>query len=98
MADQIGSVEVGKVADLVVVPQNPLANFKVLYGTGTIQLDDATRQVKHIGGVKYTIHDGIVYDAHALLEDVKHMVAEAKARENKTAGARAGVDGNAETA
>jgi hypothetical protein len=83
MADQIGSVEVGKLADLVIVPQNPLANFKVLYGTGALQLDDATRQVKHVGGVRYTIHDGIVYDAPALLADVRRMVADAKVREGK---------------
>jgi imidazolonepropionase-like amidohydrolase len=83
MADQIGSVEVGKLADLVIVPQNPLANFKVLYGTGALQLDDATRQVKRVGGVRYTIHDGIVYDAPALLADVRRMVADAKVREGK---------------
>ncbi len=82
MADKIGSVEVGKVADFVIVPQNPLANFKVLYGTGTIRLDDATRTVKRVGGVRYTIHDGIVYDAPALLADVRQMVADAKSRES----------------
>jgi Amidohydrolase family len=89
MADQIGSVEVGKIADLVIVPQNPLANFKVLYGTGALRLDDATRQVQRVGGVRYTIHDGIVYDAPALLADVRRMVAEAKAREGKHAQAGA---------
>ncbi len=31
-----------------------------------------------IGGVKYTIKDGIVYDAKQLLEDVARMVAEQK--------------------
>jgi imidazolonepropionase-like amidohydrolase len=86
MADRIGSIEVGKIADLVIVPQNPLANFKVLYGTGALHLDDATRQATHIGGVRFTIHDGIVYDAQALLSDVKHLVAEAKAQELKTGG------------
>jgi hypothetical protein len=30
-------------------------------------------------GVKYTIKDGIVYDAQALLEDVKRIVAKEKA-------------------
>ena len=71
----------GKIADLVIVPQNPLANFKVLYGTGTLHLDDATRQVSRVGGVRYTIHDGIVYDARVLLGDVRRMVADAKSRE-----------------
>ena len=83
MADRIGSIEVGKVADLVIVPQNPLANFKVLYGTGTLRLDDATRSATRVGGVRFTVHDGIVFDAPALLSSVKHMVADAKAREAK---------------
>jgi hypothetical protein len=85
MSDRIGSIEAGKVADLVIVPQNPLANFKVLYGTGTLHLDDVTHKATRIGGVRYTIHDGIVYDAPALLADVRHMVADAKLREAKQA-------------
>jgi hypothetical protein len=36
--------------------------------------------------VRFTIHDGIVYDAPALLADVKRMVADAKAREAKDGG------------
>jgi hypothetical protein len=32
--------------------------------------------------VKYTVKDGIVYDAKKLLEDVKRIVDEAKAAEN----------------
>jgi hypothetical protein len=31
-----------------------------------------------VGGVKYTIKDGIVFDAKALLADVRAMVAEDK--------------------
>jgi hypothetical protein len=81
MADRIGSVQAGKIADLVIVPENPLANFKVLYGTGALHLDDTTRKATRIGGVRYTIHDGIVYDAPALLADVRRMVSDAKARE-----------------
>jgi len=81
MDDRIGSVEAGKIADLVIVPENPLANFKVLYGTGALKLDDATRKPVRVGGVRYTIHDGIVYDAPALLADVRRIVADAKVRE-----------------
>jgi hypothetical protein len=81
MADKIGSVEVGKTADLVIVSENPLANFKVLYGTGAQRLNDATGKVERVGGVRWTIHDGIVYDARALLGDVRRMVNDAKSRD-----------------
>jgi predicted amidohydrolase YtcJ len=76
-ADRIGTVEPGKLADFVVVEENPLRNLKVLYGTGAIKLDE-TNQPTRIGGVKYTIKDGIVYDAKKLLADVRAMVARAK--------------------
>ena len=72
-----GSVEVGKFADLIVIDENPLENLKVLYGTGAIKLDDYNN-VTRVGGVKYTIKDGIVYDAKKLLLEVKNMVDLAK--------------------
>ncbi len=75
-----GVIRAGKRADLVVVPLNPLENFKVLYGTGALHLNDQTGEVERVGGVKYTIKDGIVYDAQQLLADVRKMVADAKAK------------------
>ena len=65
----------------MLIDQNPLANLKVLYGTGAIKLTD-DNQVSRVGGVTYTIKDGIIYDAKKLLEDVKTMVQEAKEQEN----------------
>jgi hypothetical protein len=77
MEKQIGSVEVGKLADLVVVEENPLANLKVLYGTGALKLNEKNEPTR-VGGVRYTIKDGIVYDAKQLLADVRRIVREAK--------------------
>lgn len=77
----IGTVQAGKKADLVIVPENPLHNLKVLYGTGALKLNDDTGEVERVGGVRWTIKDGIVYDARALLADVRALVAAEKARE-----------------
>ena len=67
-------------ADLVVVEQNPIENLKVLYGTGWMKLNDKTGNTERVGGVKYTIKDGIVYDAKKLLADVAASVERAKAK------------------
>ena len=75
--DQIGTIEIGKLADLVVVGANPIENFKVLYGTGAIEVDENNEPVR-VGGVRYTIKDGIVFDAKQLLADVRVIVEEAK--------------------
>lgn len=75
----IGMVRPGMFADLVIAPENPLHNFKTLYGTGFERLDKDGK-VERVGGVRYTIKDGIVYDARALLADVAAMVEAQKRR------------------
>lgn len=79
VSDKIGSVAVGKLADFAVVEENPLKNLKVLYGTGAIRLTEDNSVVR-VGGVKYTIKDGIIYDAKLLLRSVRERVALEKER------------------
>lgn len=78
MADMVGTVEVGKMADFAIVGANPLKNLKVLYGTGALHFNPETGDMERLGGVRWTIKDGIVYDAKRLLEDVAQMVEQAK--------------------
>ena len=70
MEDHCG-VRVGCAADLVVVNGNPIDNLKVLYGLGYgfFGIAPASEQWKW-GGVRWTIKDGVVYDAPALLREV----------------------------
>lgn len=71
---EFGVLRSGMLADMLIVDENPVANLKVLYATGAVKLNDDTGEVERIGGVKYTIKDGIVYDAQQLLKDVRKMV------------------------
>jgi cytosine/adenosine deaminase-related metal-dependent hydrolase len=77
VADQVGTVEVGKLADFVIVDENPVANLKVLYGIGAVKLTEANEVVR-VGSVRYTVKDGIVFDARRLLQDVRDLVRAAK--------------------
>ena len=74
-------VRVGCVADLAVVNGNPLDNFKVMYGRGYgfYGILPKGEREKH-GGVKWTIKDGIVYDAQALLREAEWYVIQERAR------------------
>jgi imidazolonepropionase-like amidohydrolase len=87
---EFGVLRTGMLADMVIVDLNPLENFKVLYATGAVKLNDRTGQVERVGGVKYTIKDGIVYDAKKLLSDVAAMVDKQKAERATSRKAPAG--------
>ena len=71
-----------KKADFVLIEENPLENLKVLYGTGAIRINDENEPVR-IGGIDFTIKDGIVYDAKKLLRDVENMVNKAKIKDGE---------------
>lgn len=77
MEDEIGSISIGKRADLIISTENPLNNFKVLYGTGHYKLDD-NNQPTRVKGLRFTVKDGIVYDSQQLLKDVREIVKDAK--------------------
>lgn len=84
---EFGMVRPGLLADLVIVDQNPIENLKVLYGMGALRLNEKTGHFERVGGVKYTIKDGVVYDSKKLLADVAAMVERAKAKQPATGGA-----------
>ena len=75
---KFGVVRAGMLADLAIVGENPIQNLKVLYGTGAVRLNDETGRAERVGGVLYTIKDGIIYDARQLRKDVEKMVQKQK--------------------
>ena len=75
---EFGVVRPGMLADMVIVDQNPLENFKVLYANGAVKLNDRTGKIERVGGIKWTIKDGIAYDAKKLAADVAAMVEKQK--------------------
>ena len=81
IADETGSIQAGKKADLVIVDKNPLSNLKVLYATGHMELNRETGVLSQEPSISYTIKDGIVFDAQQLREQVKDLVAKQKERE-----------------
>jgi cytosine/adenosine deaminase-related metal-dependent hydrolase len=83
---KIGVIRPGNLADLVIVSENPLANMKVLYGTGITKVSQ-DRKPTIEKCVKFTIRDGVVFDAQKLLDDVRAMVSKGKASTRTTAGA-----------
>jgi imidazolonepropionase-like amidohydrolase len=74
--DEVGTVEAGKLADLLVHDHNPLVDFKLLYGTGAMRLNEVTNKVEWHRGLKLTIKDGVIYDTAELLADVRELVKE----------------------
>jgi len=76
--DEVGSVQVGKKADFVIVDENPLANLHVLEGTGWIKLNDETGEVERVGGIETVIKDGIVFAGRELRRRIREMVEASK--------------------
>ena len=82
LANELGRVRPGYLADLILIDENPLANLKYLFPTGVLDLDKAGKEIVR-GGIKWTIKDGIVYNTPTLMKDVRDMVAKARAEKKK---------------
>jgi hypothetical protein len=75
IANETGVLEVGRRADILVHRENPLADFKLLYGTGALRLNDELGAVEQRRALELTIKSGVVFDVDELLGDVREMVA-----------------------
>ncbi len=75
MESDIGTLEIGKCADILIHDENPLGDFKLLYGTGAMRLDDSSASVAWRRGLSTIIRDGAIFAAAELLGDVEAMVA-----------------------
>jgi imidazolonepropionase len=73
--EDVGTLEVGKLADILVHDENPLNDFKLLYGTGAMRLDDPTASVIWARSISTVIKEGSVFDPAELLGDVEEMVS-----------------------
>ena len=68
----------------MITKENPLQNFKTLYATGAVRVNDATNKPERVGGIDFVVKDGIVYDAKKLLADVAAKVEKAKQARRST--------------
>jgi len=98
MEDRLGKVREGFIADLLVVNGNPLENLKLLnpYGADVMLINGRQAsnytplgpndhaQVAHVGGIEWTIKDGIPYHVPTLMREVKEIVAKARERIRST--------------
>jgi adenine deaminase len=74
---KLGMVQVGYIADLLVVDGSPAENFRYLYPFGAINMNEA-REMYRTQGIIHTIKDGVVIENDKLMEEVARIVAESK--------------------
>ncbi len=79
LGDEVGTLETGKAADILIHDRNPLADFKLLYGTGAMRLNDETAAVDWDRCLYRVIKGSVIYDPAELLADVEAMVAARRA-------------------
>ncbi|MBK6485436.1 MAG: amidohydrolase family protein [Gemmatimonadetes bacterium] len=87
--DALCGIRVGCSADLAVINGNPLQNFKVMYGRGYGVYGLVPREQQwERGGVTWTIKEGEIFDAQALLREVEDYVASERARLGAAGGVK----------
>ena len=74
VTDRRRLAEIYASADLLVHDHNPLIDFKLLYGTGALRLNDTTNTTEWHRALRYTIKAGMVFDVAELLADVRALV------------------------
>jgi len=72
----LGLIQTGFKADLLIVEANPLENLRFLYAFGALDMKDG--RIGRDGGIRWTVKDGVVFDNRMLVDRVVRMVAEAK--------------------
>jgi len=72
----LGLLQTGYTADLLIVDGNPLHNLRYLYSFGALEREDG--QIRRTGGIRWTVKGGAVFDNAMLMEQVLEMVDESK--------------------
>ncbi|MGR9408106.1 amidohydrolase family protein [Rhizobium leguminosarum] len=78
VGDDTGTLEIGKRADILIHNTNPLTDFKLLYGTGAMRLNDDSKSVDWDRSLETVIRNGVIFNPAELLEDVEAMVSAAR--------------------
>lgn len=74
--DDLGLVQTGFTADLLIVDGNPLENLRFLYAFGA--LDRIDGEIVRRGGIRWTIKGGVLFDNAVLTDAVLRTVEDAK--------------------
>lgn len=70
--DVVGTIEVGKRADLVISREDPLTNFKALYGSGSSRFD-CDGAPSQQSSIVFTMKNGTLYEVSALLRRARSL-------------------------
>jgi Amidohydrolase family len=72
----LGLIQTGFTADLIIVDGNPLENLRFMYAFGAQDMVDG--KIVRRGGIRWTIKEGIVFDNRVLVDEIVRMVADSK--------------------